>query len=255
LIRRFRTSVLLVSLLLFSAAILFAAETPIPPTPTRWVTDTAGFMSPQAASALDRRLEAYEQQTGHQVLVYIGQTTGGPVIEDWADRAFQKWKVGRKGIDDGLVLFIMAQDRRLRFEVGYGLEGQVPDSLAGRVINEIMVPRIQAGDQDGAVTSGIDAITQVIGGQGLPAPVRGPNGRQARPLTLGQLIIYGIIGIVLLIVLATNPSLAIWLLMSIMSGGNRRSRGGWGGGGGGFGGGGFSGGGGRSGGGGASGSW
>jgi uncharacterized protein len=216
-------------------------------------------MSPQAASALDRRLQAYEQQTGHQVLVYIGQTTGGPPIEDWADRAFQQWKVGRKGIDDGLVLFIMAQDRRLRFEVGYGLEAQVPDSLAGRVIEQIIVPRIRAGDQDGAVTSGIDAITQVIGGQGLPGPARGGNGRgSARPLTLGQLIIYGIIGIVLLIVLATNPSLAVWLLMSIMSGGNRRSRGGWGGGGfggGGFGGGGFGGGGGRSGGGGASGSW
>src|SRR5262245_41453530 len=212
-------------------------------------------MSPQAANALDRRLEAYEQQSGHQILVYIGQTTGGPPIEDWADRAFQKWKVGRKGMDDGLVLFIMAQDRRLRFEVGYGLEGQVPDSLAGRVIDQIIVPRIRAGDQDGAVASGIDAITEIIGGQ-VPAQVRGPTGRpSARPLTLGQLIVYCIIGIVLLIVLATNPSLAIWLLMSIMSGGNRRSRGGWGGGdgfgGGGFGGGGgFSGGGGRSGGGG-----
>jgi uncharacterized protein len=239
----------------------FAAETPIPPTPTRWVTDTAGFMSAPAASALDRRLEAYEQQSGHQVLVYIGQTTGGVPIEDWADRAFQKWKVGRKGIDDGLVLFIMAQDQRLRFEVGYGLEGQVPDSLAGRVIDQIIVPRIRAGDPDGAVTSGIDAITQVIGGQGVPAPVRSPNARQeARPLTLGRIIVYGVIGIVLLIILATNPSLAVWLLMSMMSGGNRRGRGGWGGGGfggGGFGGGrgGFGGGGGRSGGGGASGSW
>src|SRR5262245_49293572 len=196
-------------------------------------------MSPQAANALDRRLEAYEQQSGHQILVYIGQTTGGPPIEDWADRAFQKWKVGRKGMDDGLVLFIMAQDRRLRFEVGYGLEGQVPDSLAGRVIDQIIAPRIRAGDQDGAVTSGIRAIPQVIGGQGLPGAARGVNGRgAARPLTLGQVIVFGIIGIVFLIVLATNPSLAVWLLMSIMSGGNRRSRGGWGGGGG-FGGGGF----------------
>ena len=124
----------------------------------------------------------------------------------------------------------MAQDRRLRFEVGYGLEGQVPDALAGRVIEQIIVPRIQ----------------------GVTAPVRSPNGREAaRPLTLARIIVYGIIGIVLLIILATNPSLAVWLLMSMMSGGNRRGGGGgFGGGGGGFGGGG-----GRSGGGGASGSW
>jgi len=87
-------------------------------------------MSPQSADALNRRLESYEQQSGHQILVYIGQTTDGVPIEDWAVRAFENWKVGRKGMDDGLVLFIMAQDRRLRIEVGYGLEGQIPDALA-----------------------------------------------------------------------------------------------------------------------------
>jgi uncharacterized protein len=244
---------LLFCLLIVSAATLFAAETPIPPTPTRWVTDGAGFLSPQVADTLDRRLQAYEQQSGHQVLVYIGKTTGEDPIEDWAVRAFEKWRVGRKGMDDGLVLFIMADDRRLRIEVGYGLEGDIPDAIASRIINDVMVPRIRAGDQDGAVTAGVDAIASVISGQGLPVAQQRPNGRgQSRPLTLGQLILYGIIGIVILIVLATNPSLAVWLLMSMMSGGGRRSRngGGWGGGGGGFGGGG-----GRSGGGGASGSW
>jgi uncharacterized protein len=246
-----RTAVLIATLLVASGVSLFAAVVPIPPTPTRFVTDTAGFLSPQTADSLDRRLYAYQQQTGHQILVYIGQTTGDDPIEDWANRAFQQWKPGRKGMDDGLVLFIMAQDHRLRFEVGYGLEGDFPDALAGRVINEIMVPRIRAGDNDGAVTAGIDAVAGVLGGQGLPLPRQPRGGRgQARPLTLGQLIFYGIIGVVLLLVFITNPSLAIWLLMSLMSGGGGRSRDdGWGGGGG------FSGGGGRSGGGGASGSW
>lgn len=244
-------------LLLVSAVAGYAAETPIPPVPTRFVTDTAGFLSASAAEILNSRLAEYERQTGHQVLVYIGQTTGDAPIEDWAVRAFEKWKVGRKGIDDGLVLFIMAQDRKLRMEVGYGLEGQVPDALAARIINEVLVPRIRAGDPDGAVTAGIDAIAQVVSGQGLPASrAQGRSERGERqPLTLGQLILYGIIGIVVLIVFATNPSLAIWLLMSMMSGGGRhsgRGSGGWGGGGGG---GGFGGGGGRSGGGGASGSW
>src|SRR5262245_50422772 len=234
-----------------------AAETPIPPAPTQFVTDTAGFLSPSTVATLNSRLAQYERDTGHQVLVYIGKTTGDAPIDDWAVRAFAKWKIGRKGLDDGIALFIMAQDRRLRIEVGYGLEGDVPDALAGRIVNEIIVPRIQSGDRDGAVTAGVQAITSTISGQGAGLPPARPgrgrcNGRQGRPLTLGQIIFYGIIGIVILVILATNPSLAIWLLMSMMSGGGRGSRdgsgGGWGGGGG------FSGGGGRSGGGGASGS-
>ena len=241
-------------LLLFvvSAVTLYAAETPIPPAPTHFVTDTAGFLSAQTASALDRRLEAYDRQSGHQILVYIGTTTGGTPIEEWAVKAFEKWKVGRKGVDDGLVLFIMSQDRKLKIEVGYGLEGDVTDVMSSRIINDIMVPRIRSGDQDGAVSAGVDAIVGTISGQGLPpAQQQRRDGRgEGRPLTLGQLIIYGIIGIVILIILATNPSLAVWLLMSMMNSGGRRDRDGWGGGGGGF-----SGGGGRSGGGGASGSW
>ena len=246
----------LAALILVSAALLLAAETPIPPSPTQWVTDTAGFLSPASLNDLNGKLRAFEQQSGHQVLVYIGQTTGDAPIEEWAVRAFEKWKVGRKGMDDGLVLFIMAQDRKLRIEVGYGLEGQVPDITAGRIINDIMVPRIQAGDRDGAVSAGIEAVAAAISGQDLPAAAqsqrRSTRDRELRPLTLGQMILYGIIGIVILIIFITNPSLAIYLLMSILNSNssNRRDGGGWGGGGGGFGGGG-----GRSGGGGASGSW
>jgi uncharacterized protein len=234
---------------------IYAAETPIPPAPTQWVTDSANFMSPDAARALNGRLEEYERSTGHQLIVYIGQTTGDAPIEDWAVRAFAKWKVGRKGIDDGLVLFIMSADRKLRFEVGYGLEPEVPDAIASRIINEVVVPRIQAGDRDGAVNAGMDATMTVIGGGGLAGQPERDNARNERPMTLGQLIVFGIIGLIVLSILATHPTLALYLLASILSGG-RGGRGGWGDGGGGWGGGGgFSGGGGRSGGGGASGSW
>jgi uncharacterized protein len=214
-------------------------------------------MSPGAASALNSQLEDYQRSTGHQLIVYIGQTTGDAPIEDWAVRAFERWKVGRKGIDDGLVLFIMAADRKLRFEVGYGLEGVVPDVVASRVINEVIVPRIQGGDRDGAVTAGMDAVMTIIGGGGLPERPRRGGGRGERPMTLGQFIVFAIFGVIALFILATNPSLALYLLASILAGGGgRRGRGGWGGGGGGWGGGGgFSGGGGRSGGGGATGSW
>src|SRR5437870_8311682 len=142
-------------------------------------------MSPGAASALDSRLEGFERSSGHQLIVYIGQTTGDAPIEDWAVRTFAKWKVGRKGIDDGLVLFIMAADRKLRIEVGYGLEGQVPDAIASRVINDVIVPRVQAGDRDAAVAAGMDAVMTVIGGGTLPAR---SGDREPQPLTSGQLI-------------------------------------------------------------------
>ena len=212
-------------------------------------------MSGEAARSLDSRLEAYERSTGHQLIVYIGTTTGNIPIEDWAVRAFGAWKVGRKGIDDGLVLFIMSADRRLRFEVGYGLEGQVPDALASRVINEVIVPRVQAGDRDGAVTAGMDAIMGIIGGGGLPQQ-RTPG--TGRPLTLAELLVYAIVGFLILGFFITHPSLAVYLLASFLSSGRRRDRGDWYGGSGwsgGSGGSGWSGGGGRSGGGGASGSW
>ncbi len=237
---------------LLAWALAFAiAQTPIPAAPSRWVTDTANFMSGQAAQSLDSRLQAYERSTGHQLIVFIGMTTGNAPIDDWAVRAFETWKVGRKGIDDGLVLFIMSADRRLRFEVGYGLEGQVPDAIASRIINEVIVPRIQAGDRDGAVNAGMEAVMGVIGGQSLP-PER--TRRNTRPLTLAELLVYSIIGFLILIFFVTHPSLAVFLLANFLSSGRRGDRGDWGGGGWG-GGGGFGGGGGRSGGGGASGSW
>ena len=229
-----------------SAALLYAAETPIPPSPTQWVTDTANFLSPETVRSLDARLAAYQQATGHQLIVYIAPTTGDAPIEDWAVRAFAKWKVGRKGLDDGLALFIMSQDHKMRIEVGYGLEAVVPDAIASRVIDEVMAPRIQAGHPDDAVTAAIDSLTAVIGGQaGAPPPT--PRPERSKPWSLFQWIFYGIAGILILALAITHPALAFYLLASIVSGGS--------GGGGGGGGGGFGGGGGRSGGGGASGSW
>ncbi len=236
-----------VAIVLASAAFLYAAETPIPSSPTQWVTDTANFLSPETVQTLNARLAAYEQATGHQIIVYIAPTTGDAPIEDWAVRAFAKWKVGRKGLDDGLALFIFPQDRKMRIEVGYGLEPVVPDAIASRVINEVMAPRLQAGRQDEAVTAAVGALTGIIGGQSdaLPPARTEP---QPEPISPFRWVIYGILGILILGFIVTHPSLAFYFLASILSGG----RGGYGGGGGG---GGFGGGGGRSGGGGASGSW
>jgi uncharacterized protein len=220
----------------------------VPPAPDRWVTDRAGFLSASAASALDARLEALERETGRQVLVYIDRTTGGVPLEDFAVRAFEAWKVGRKGLDDGAVLFVMADDRKLRIEVGYGLEPVVTDLRASRIIRDVIVPRLQSGDNDAAVTEGAAALLATISGEPGPSgPDEGktaPSGRgrsdKANPIFIAIAVIF------FLILFITNPRLALFLLWTFMSGGR---------GGGGGGGGGFRGGGGRSGGGGASGSW
>ncbi len=235
------------------AAALFAAGEP-PPAPARWVTDGAGFLSEPARQGLDARLQAYERQTGHQILVWIGRTTEGVPIEDFAVKAFKAWGVGRRGQDDGLVLFIFADDRTARFEVGYGLEGSFPDISASRVIREVLAPKLQAGDRDGAVAAAIDAATATISGDASASGLAGPNpsgqegrGRgQPRPLSTAQKVVIGLVLLAFLFILVTNPMLALYILQVIASGA---------GGSGGGGGGGWSGGGGRSGGGGASGSW
>jgi uncharacterized protein len=241
--RRVLTALLLAAGLAAGAA----ADIKIPPVPGQWVTDTAGFLSERTVQILNDDLRSFENSSGYQVLVYVGRTTDGYPIEDFAVKAFQAWKPGRKGLDDGLVLFIMAEDRKIRIEVGYGLEDKVPDALAGRIVNDILVPRIRAGDNDGAVLGGVQELKRAISPATVSEPAQEPiRGRRSSPVN-SVLIIIGII--VFLIILITNPSFALWLLFNMFTGG-RGGGGGFGGGGGGF-----SGGGGRSGGGGASGGW
>jgi uncharacterized protein len=242
-----------------------ASVTSTPPPPTRFVTDGAAFLSAAAQDELEQRLARYERDTGHQVLLWVGQTTGGEPIEPWAVRAFAAWRVGRKGLDDGVVVFILAADRKVRIEVGYGVEDRLPDAAAARIIGDQMIPRLRAGDQDGAARAGVTGVLEAVGGE-AGAPREAVPTRATPPeMSWGRLVVLGLIGILVLGFIVTNPRLALMLLMTIDA--NRsRGGGGWGGGGfgggrggwggGGFGGGGgFSGGGGRSGGGGASGSW
>ncbi len=155
---------------LLATTLAARAETPIPDPPERWLTDQAGFLSPAAQKDVDQRLAGYARATGHQVLVYIDRTTGGVPIEDWAVKAFQRWRVGRKGIDDGLVLFIFSSDRRVRIEVGYGLEPIMIDAKASQIIRDVIVPRIRDGDRDGAVRLGVDAILNTLGNTGSTQP-------------------------------------------------------------------------------------
>lgn len=251
----------LVGLYVCAAALLLCADPAqakfaAPPAPVRWVQDDAGFLSPSTRASLDAELQAYEQRTGHQVIVYIGSTTGAVPLEDFTVNAFAAWKVGRKNLDDGLVLFLFAKDHTVRIEVGYGLEAVVTDAAAAEIIRNVIVPGIRAGDNDAAVSNGVAQILATI--DGSPAPEAGggnagytgagPSPPANELPSLGSLIFIGIALIVFIILFVRSPTFALWLLFSLLSGG--RGGGGFSGGGGSF-----SGGGGRSGGGGASGSW
>jgi uncharacterized protein len=222
-------------------AVLAAVSTaPTPPAPTRWAEDHAGFLSPATRASLDAKLEAYERASHHQVIVWIGKTLDGAPLEDWAVRTFAAWKVGRKGIDDGLIVFVLADDRAIDIEVGYGLEDKVPDAVASRVIREVMAPRLRAGDRDGAVVAGVDALLAAIEGHPWSAgePARDDSGSTVE-WALGAIAV-----IIALLLFIKHPRLGLLLLWSTIG------RGGGGGGDAGFGGGG-----GRSGGGGARGKW
>jgi len=210
-----------------------------PRVPARWVTDEAGLLSARTRETIDFRLEGYERASGHQVLVWIGKTSEGEPIESFAERAFKAWKVGRAGLDDGVVLFVFAQDHTLRLEVGYGLEPVLTDASCSRIINERIAPLLQSGDADGAITTGVEAVIATLGASAappLPSPPR---------LTTQQWGAIGVVGFAFLLLLIIRPDLALRLitLMLFLRRGERR------------GGGGFAGRGGRSGGGGASGRW
>lgn len=229
--------------------VALAAAAPIPPAPTRWVEDRAAFLSPATRGSLDARLEAYERATGHQVVVWIDKTLDGAPLDDWAVRTFASWKIGRRGLDDGIAMFIFADDRTIDIEVGYGLEDKVPDAAASRIIRDVMAPRIRAGDRDGGVAAGVDAVLAKIEGKpwtGTSATA--PSGSSSGPSAL-ELILGGLALIVFVIFAITHPRMAMLMLWTIMSSGRGGGRAG------GFGGGGFGGGGGRSGGGGARGGW
>jgi uncharacterized protein len=241
-------SLLIAALCLIGLVSVAHADVPgagVPPAPSAWVTDAVGALSEPTRSSLDRRLSEYADTSGHQVLVWIGETAGGVPLEEFAARAFERWKVGRKGLDDGLVVFVLVKDRQVRIEVGYGLEDKVPDIVAGRIIRETMVPLLRAGNTDGAVSAGVEAVVAHIEGKPLPSDGAGED---HAPLYLSplQIVLLLIGGIAFLAFLATHPALAAFLLVNLLSR-QGRGRGGSRGG--------FTGGGGRSGGGGASGSW
>jgi uncharacterized protein len=264
---------------------------PVPVLAAR-VTDLTGALADAERQALEQTLAAFEQRKGSQIAVLIVPSTAPETIEQYAMRVAESWRLGRKGVDDGALLLIARDDRRLRIEVGYGLEGAVPDIAAKRIVSDIIGPRLRAGDFHGGVRTGVDALIGLVDGEPLPEPERD----MARGRPSGVMNLLPVLIMVVLVAGAVLRSLfgrlggaattgvliggIVWFALGVLgvafvaalvafvftvgggasSGWSSRHGGGFGGGfggmgGGGFGGGGFGGGGGRFGGGGASGGW
>ena len=262
----------LLSSALFAA--LVAAQTAIPPLAAR-VTDLTGTLSAQQRSALEQTLAEFEARKGSQIAVLLVPTTQPETAFDYGVRVFDAWKLGRKGVDDGVLLLVAKSDRELRIITGRGVEGAIPDAIAKRIIEEDITPRFRQGDFFGGLRAGTDRMMRLIEGEQFPPPRAGPQalrgfdpqwlffafifvvivGGLLRAIfgrVLGAGIVGGVVGVALWMILSS-------LLMGIVAGliaffftlvgasrgwssggGGWSSGGGFGGGGGGFGGGGGS---------------
>jgi uncharacterized protein len=265
------------------------ADVAVPPL-THRVTDLTATLGAGQIQALESRLADFEAKKGAQLAVLIVPTTQPETIEQYGIRVVDKWKLGRKGVDDGALLLIAKDDRKLRIEVGYGLEGVMPDAIANRITDDIIAPYFKRGDFYSGIESGLAAMIQVVEGEPLPAPERAASRGKVNNIETLMFIAFVLVvavGGLLRALLGRFPAallmggalgLLAWLTVApliiavlagvvafifVLLGGGRGiggyGMGGFGGGGfggGGFGGGGgFSGGGGGFGGGGASGSW
>ncbi len=134
------------------------------------VTDLTGMLSSQQVTALEQKLAAFETQKGSQLAVLVVPTTGDEPIEQYALRVAEQWRLGRNKVDDGALLVVARDDRALRIEVGYGLEGVLNDATANRIIEEIIVPRFQQGDYYAGIDAGVDRMISVVQGEPLPPP-------------------------------------------------------------------------------------
>ncbi len=252
------------------------------------VNDNAGVLTPEAAARIEEKLAGIERTDSTQIVVLTINSLEGEVLEEYSIRVAEAWKIGKKNLDNGVILLIAKEDRKIRIEVGRGLEGKLTDLLSGRIIRNEITPRFRSGDYDGGVEAGIDAIIAVVRGEyaagDAPDTEKGGGSSLYTALIvlffvvvmLGGIskILGGVAGAVGLPIVSSlvfsglglaglaalgGVGLVLGIIVSLMFGRGGRGGGfflgGMGGGGGSFSGGGFSGGGGGFGGGGASGGW
>ena len=229
----------LLAALAFSAA---SASTPEPPAvPRDYVVDLAGVLGNDAANRLNAYLGELEQKTTAQVLILTVQSLDGQSIEEFAFNTKERWKLGQKGKDNGVLIVVAVKDRKYRFEVGYGLESVLPDSLVGSIGREYLVPYFRKGDYGSGIAAAAAATAQTIASSagvritGLPDMRRENRSYAPRAVGTAQTVLFIIFAIIGIILFITHPRQCMLVLLASSLGGRG---GGWSGGGGGFGGGG-----------------
>lgn len=151
-------------------AMSLSAQTPIP-TFGNYVTDLVHLLSPEDAKALNHKLSDLEKKKGSQIFVLLVASTDDEPIEDFAQRVFEAWKPGRKGVNDGILFVVALEQHRMRIHTGYGLEGAVPDALGKRILDRIVAPAFREKRFAEGINAGVDALIAAIEGEPLPAPV------------------------------------------------------------------------------------
>lgn len=178
---------LLLALWLYGTA---RAEVAVPGL-TQRVTDLTATLDASQIQALDARLAAFEASKGAQIAVLILPSTQPETIEQFGIRVVDAWKLGRKGVDDGVLLLVAKDDHKLRIEVGYGLEGALNDATAKRIVSEVISPYFRHGEFYRGIDDGVSAIIQVIEGEQLPPPAQASSGNAGD--SLGQLLGIGFV--------------------------------------------------------------
>ena len=154
---------------LLQASLTYALD--VPPLRGR-VNDYAGVMKPEQIQSIESQLAQLERDTGHQVAVLTVPTLDGEDIEGFSIRVAENWKIGKKGFDDGVILVVAVKDRKLRLEVGYGVEGILPDAIAKRITADYIVPHFRSQDYSGGIIAGIDAAQKLLRKEPLPESAR-----------------------------------------------------------------------------------
>jgi uncharacterized protein len=251
--------VVLATLLLALLAVPGAAALSVPPPPDRRVNDYAGALPPADRDRLEQQLIAREAASRNQVVVAVFRSLEGESLEEYSIRLAQAWRIGQKGLDNGVIFLVFLDDRKMRIEVGYGLEGSLTDAISSSILRDVVAPRFREGRTADGIAAGLDAIDRAIAGTYARPPGAGQGGRWGGlgARELGALFVVFVLVMILVQnqVSRANVRRRGWTGSSTGWGGPFIGGGGFGGGSGGSSGGGFSGGGGSFGGGGSSGSW